>query len=72
MLRVMQATGMARLRMKVIPQQPMKEKRMKSLTYRLVAALVLLGAIAGCAATGDQQTALQWLQQQDEAVRNGE
>lgn len=45
---------------------------MKSLTYRLVAALVLLGAIAGCAATGDQQTALQWLQQQDEAVRNGE
>jgi len=45
---------------------------MKSLAYRLVAALVLLGAIAGCAATGDQQTALQWLQEQEEANRTGE
>jgi len=40
--------------------------------YRVLAALIVLGALAGCAATGDQQTPLQWLDEQEIASRTGE
>jgi hypothetical protein len=41
--------------------------------YRVLAALLLLGFIAGCATTGEsQETAMQWMQNQEEMTTPGE
>lgn len=39
---------------------------MKTIIARLLAAAMLLGILAGCAATGDATSAMDWLQQQED------
>jgi hypothetical protein len=43
------------------------------IAYRVIAALLLAGFMAACATTGEQQeTAMQWMQNQDEMTTPGE
>ena len=43
-----------------------KELIMTRFAHRVLGALLLLGVLAGCAATGTQESALQWLATEDE------
>lgn len=40
--------------------------------YRILGALLLAGFMAGCATTGEQESAMSWMQNQDEMVTPGE